>query len=363
MAGFRDSIIEVNTSALVHNFNYFKGLVHPTSNLILVIKANSYGAGAIKVAQLFENEKRIEYYAVASISEGIELRNAGVNKPVIVLSPDSNRFQDIIDYRLEPVIFNLNVLSKFIAYNKSGKRYPIHLNFDTGMHRVGFKENEIGELVKLFRATECIKAATVFSHYSGSGNNVFDDFTKEQSGKFKRMLNELLPTLPYQPKTHLNNSGGVERFSKDENALHRLGIGLYGHTSTHQTLHNVIVWKTKVSHIQWVEKGESVSYNRSWKAPKRSKIATVFVGYADGLNRRLSNGKWSLTIDKYSLPIVGDICMDLTMVDATGVDLQVGDELHIIRTLQDIENMAKALETITYEVQTLISSRIERIYV
>ena len=363
MAGFRDSLLEISENALLHNLSYFKNLINHSANLILVLKANSYGAGAINIARLFENEITIEYYAVASISEGIELRQAGVKKRIIILSPNTDRFSELTTHKLEPVIINSINLKRFITQLNTNKDYPAHLNFDTGMHRVGFRENEIEEVSRLLSETNCIKIATVFSHYSGSGSLVFDEFTREQSEKFNAMFNELNSFLTYQPKTHMNNSSGLERFSKDQNTLHRLGLGLYGHSVENEALNNVFVWKTKVAHIQWIEKGESVSYNRSWVAPKRSKIATVFVGYADGLNRRLSNGKWSLRIGDNLLPIVGSICMDLSMVDATDIDLKPGDTLTILNSLKDIKDMAKVLGTISYEIQTSISSRIERLYV
>jgi len=363
MAGFRDSIVEISEAALLKNLEHFKGLIHKSSHLILVLKANSYGAGAIPVARLFENEERVEYYAVASIDEGIELRKAQIKKPIIILSPDADRFKEVLSNKLQPVITSPSNLKSCIRQLGSITNYPVHLNFDTGMHRVGFRSNEVNALIQLLHATNCIKIETVFSHYSGSGSAKFDAFTMEQAEEFNTMFSELTAHLDYQPKTHLNNSGGLERFNNDMNALHRLGVGLYGHSVEKSALQNVFAWKTKVAHIQWVEKGESVSYNRSWIAPKRSKIATVFVGYADGLNRRLSNGKWHLKSGNHALPIVGDICMDLCMVDATTVELEVGQELIILNTAKDIENMAETLGTISYEIQTSISSRVERSYV
>ncbi len=362
MGGFRNSILEINTSALIHNLSCFLNKIDARDNLILVLKANAYGAGAIEVARLFENEPRVEYYAVASISEGAELREAGILKRIIVLSPSFDELNLLTKHQLEPVIFNPNLLSQIALESQNSKPTNIHLNLDTGMHRVGFSKNELGELIRVLKSNSSIKVATAFSHYSASGRESFDEFSNLQSNAFSEMVTELTSALSYPIKTHLNNSGGIERFGNDGQPLHRLGIGLYGISSIAENLKSVFTWKVTVSHIQWVKKGESVSYNRSWVAPEKRKIATVFVGYADGLNRRLSNGKWALKFENNNLPIVGNICMDLCMVDATNCDIQLGDILTILNSIEDVNTLAAKLETISYEVFTSFSRSTKRVY-
>ena len=362
MKGFRDSILEINENALRHNLNYFASKISKEAGLILVLKANSYGAGAVNIAQLFEEESHVEYYAVASISEGVELRNNEIKKPIMILSPEGSQFRTAINNQLESVIISVDHLKKYLQEVKPNEQIDVHLNFDSGMHRVGFKPNEINELTVLLNEHKNVTVASVFSHYSSSGDKQFDEFTKTQSDTFKTMYTELCLRLDYYPKTHQNNSDGIERFGQDGNNLHRLGIGLYGLSEENAKLQNIFTWKTKVSHIQWVEKGESVSYNRSWIAPKRSKIVSCFVGYADSLNRRLSNGKWAFKFGEKRIPIVGDICMDLTMLDASEIDVEIGDDLIILNSIKDIETMADQLNTISYEILTSFSPRTTRIY-
>ncbi len=364
MTSYRDSIVQISEAALLQNLNFYKTTLTKTSKIILVLKANSYGAGCARVAELFKNEPTIEYYAVASVNEGIELRFIGITKAIMVLNMDIEEFKLAIKNNLEPVIISPAYVEKLIEVsNDYDQKIKIHINLDTGLHRVGFKPNEMEHLGKTLNSNPNLKVASVFSHYLGSGQTAYDYYSLKQLDEFKKTSNELITLIGYQPKLHVDNTGGAERFTNEKLDLHRIGIGLYGLSVSETKLQNVFTWKTTVAHIQIIEKDESVSYNRSWIAPKKSTIATVFVGYADGLNRRLSNGNWSFKKGRQQLPIVGDICMDLCMIDVTGVEIKIGDQLDILNSVEDIEHMANVLETISYEVLTSISPRIEREYV
>lgn len=366
MAGFRDSIVEIKEEALQSNLAFFKSLLKPSQGIILVLKANSYGAGCTHVAHMFDNDSRVEFFAVASIDEGIELRVAGIRKRIMILNMDIDLFDHTMEYNLEPVIISQLHLERFLdelaGRPNDKKSLAIHVNFDTGMHRVGFNANEIKLLAETLNANPNLLVETVYSHYVNSGDSSYDDYSMQQLDNFTAWTKELIDLIGYRPKLHMANSGGAERFSNEGLDLVRIGIGLYGISVNDNKLENAFTWKAKVEHIQTLEKGESVSYNHHWTASKKSTIATVFVGYADGLNRRLSNGKWSLQKGENKLPIVGDICMDLCMVDATDVDINIGDELEILNSIDGIENMAESLETISYEVLTGISPRIQRDY-
>ncbi len=360
MKGQRNSVLLIDTKALKENLAFFKSCLNSNSKIILVLKANAYGIGAVQVATLFDGNDSVEYYAVATVGEGIELRLAGISKRIMVLTPSLEETQLLAAHKLEPVVFNTSYLQKLIADLTNSEVLPIHINLDTGMHRLGFTEVDIELLVDLLN-NQPIKIATVFSHYSASGSAHFDAFSQEQSEQFERLFTRLKNKLDYAPKCHQNNSFGIERFGSDGNALHRLGIGFFGISAKGATLSNVVTWKAPVIHIQTIKAGESVSYNRSWIANKTSTIATLPVGYADGLNRKLSNN-WSVEKNGAYFPIVGDICMDLTLIDVTNQQIKIGDELNIISDKNTVELMADKLNTISYEVFTSLSNKIKRVF-
>jgi alanine racemase len=361
----RQTVLEIDLDAIVQNFRYFQHQVGESTSFVMVIKAFAYGAGIKNIAKLFETEK-IEYLAVACIDEGVELKDAGIEQKVIIFNPEPGGYQKLIEYGLEPVIYDFESLRSFLealrAFRSYYKPYPIHIKLDTGMHRLGFTSEQLPQLLKELLDAEPIRVKTILSHLVASGNPKFDEFTRNQISIFETMCAEMTSILGYKVKRHILNSGGIERFPEAHFEMVRLGIGLYGISAKNAGLRNVYSWKTRVAQIKEVKKGESVSYNRSWVAPRDSKIATVFLGYADGLNRGLGNGKWRMKWKNKHLPITGDICMDLCMLDASDADVQVGDELIIFDSQQEIYDMAKILNTIHYEVLTNISKRVKRVY-
>lgn len=363
MISYRDSVVEISEQGLLHNLEQYKNNLHKNQGIILVLKANAYGAGCIRVAELFESESSIQYYAVANIDEGLELRFSGIKKPIMVLNMDIDLFDQAHEFNLEPVLINMHCAQTLIkTLDGTTTKIKAHINFDTGMHRVGFKANELDELCALLQEYKNIEIGSIFSHYVGSGGPAFDGYSLEQLKELKAIATKFNKQLNTNALVHMANTAAAERFSNENLDLQRIGIGLYGISDFNLSLENVFTWKTKVAHIQVIEAGETVSYNRTWTAKRTSKIVTVFVGYADGLNRRLSNEKWSLKWNGKELPIVGDICMDLCMLDATGIDINLGDELTIINSTKDIKKMASILDTISYEIITSISARINRIY-
>lgn len=361
----RQTILEIDLQALLKNYNYFKSLVLPETKFIMVIKAFAYGAGIKNIAKFIENEK-VEYLAVACIDEGVELKDAGIEQKIIIFNAEPEGFQKLIEYGLEPVIYDFESLNAFLealkVFRSYYKPYPIHIKLDTGMHRLGFTEEQLPDLLQKLLDLEPVKVKTVFSHLVASGNVEFDGFTKKQVDLFEQMTGQMKAILGYSFQRHILNSGGIERFERAQFEAVRLGIGLYGFSAEEKGLQNVYSWKTRIAQIKHVPKGESVSYNRSWIAPRDSKIATVFVGYADGLNRGLGNSKWSMKWNKNAAPIVGDVCMDLCMLDVTDLSAEVGDEVIIFDSQKEVQEMAQILGTIHYEILTNISKRVKRVY-
>ena len=362
----RQSVLEIDLSAILHNYQYFQSLVSESTKFVMVIKAFAYGAGIRHVAKLFEKEK-VEYLAVACIDEGVELKDSGIEHEIMILNPEQEGLQKLIEYGLEPVIYSIESLSVFLdslkTFRSYHKPYPIHIKIDTGMHRLGFGEEELLELLEVLLDTEAVKVKSVFSHLAASGDENFDEYTKSQVSTFLKMTKQISEVLGYSIMRHILNSGGIERFPDAQFEMVRLGIGLYGMSSNNAQLENVYRWKTQISQIKKIKKGESVSYNRSWTAKRDSVIATLFIGYADGLNRGLGNENWHLKWKGIKVPIVGDICMDLCMVDITDIDAKVGDELVIFDHQDEINEMAEKLKTINYEVLTNISKRVRRAYI
>lgn len=361
----RQTILEIDLDAVLHNFKYFKNLVEPSTKFIMVIKAFAYGAGIKQIAKLLDTRK-IEYLAVACIDEGVELKDAGIDHPIMILNAEWNGFQKLIEYGLEPVIHDLDSFVEFKkalkTFGSYHKPYPIHLKVDTGMHRLGFSQENLPDLLKNIIDSESLIVKSIMSHLVASGDSKFDNFTNQQIHLFEKMSLEINSILGYKVNRHILNSGGIERFPQAQYDMVRLGIGLYGLSAQTQELKSVYSWRAAISQITEVKKGESVSYNRSWIAKRDSRIATVFVGYADGLSRALGNEKWHMKHNGKKLPIVGDICMDSCMVDVTDSHVKNGDELIIFENQQEVSQMAAAENTIHYEVLTRISKRVNRVY-
>lgn len=361
------TVLEIDLNAMRHNLLYFKEKLEKNVKLMVMVKAAGYGAGAKEVAELLEFNK-VDYLAVAYTDEGVALRHAGISLPIMVMNAELTGHEALIKHRLEPEIFSLRSLQQFLtalAEMKVSEPFPVHLKLDTGMHRLGFSEEELPELLDKLTTTQQIKIASVFTHLVASDSKAHDDFTKQQLNSFERMCDLIDSSLSYRPIRHACNTGAIQRFPQAQYDMVRLGIGLYGisaHEPEQDKLETVSTLKTSISQIKKIKAGESVGYNRSFIAKSDSTIATIPLGYADGLRRSLSNGNGSVWINGKNCPIVGNVCMDMTMVDISETNANEGDEVIVFGRQISLSAFAKNCETIPYEILTSISQRVKRIY-
>lgn len=358
------TVMEVNLNALEHNLNYFRSLLKPNVKVMVLVKAFSYGSGSFEIANLLQFH-RIDYLGVAFADEGVALREAGITLPIIVLNPSFGTYELMIEYNLEPEIFNLSGFDEFVnILERSGvDSYPIHIKIDSGMHRLGFSSEDIDALTERLRKHPTIKVQSIFSHLASSEYNGHDDFTQNQIDNFLAIYSQISKSIGYNPTRHILNSAGIERFPNAQFEMVRLGIGLYGVSSVEQgKLQNVSTLKTHVIQVKRLHTGETVGYNRKGEITKPSTIITIPIGYADGLNRKLSNGAGRFLLNGKLVPTIGNISMDTCLLDATDVEVKEGDEVIIFGANPSIFDLAKALETIPYEVLTSISRRVKRVY-
>ncbi len=356
------TVLEIDVNALIDNLNYYRSVLSPETKIMVMVKALSYGSGSYEIAGLLQHQQ-VDYLAVAFSDEGINLRNAGVNLPVMVMNAAIADYQQLIDNDLEPVIFSIEGLEKFkdlCSFN--GKvNYSIHLKLDTGMHRLGFRKNDIVGLCDKLIAKE-INVRSIFSHLAGSDEERLDEFSREQVAVFMDIYDRIIEGLSYPVMKHILNSAGAERFPEYHMDMVRIGIGLYGQGIS-KNLKPVSTFKTVISQIQEVKKDETVGYSRSGKLDRDSKIAIIPVGYADGINRRLGNGNISFYVNGKPAPTVGNICMDMCMIDVTAIDATVGDIVELFGKGSSVSVIADKLGTITYEVLTSIPERVKRVYI
>jgi alanine racemase len=358
--------IEINLSAIKNNLNYFRSLLHAKCKVLVMVKASSYGSGAEKMAEFLE-KNGVEYLGVAYSDEGIELRKHGIKLPILVMNADEDSFSDIIQYNLEPAIYSFAMLEEFTKalINSNLEQYPVHLKFDTGMRRLGFEVQDVTKLMDIIQAQPELKVQSVYSHLAETDNLEDNSYTDKQITLFNTLCSEIEKRLPYAFMKHILNSEGVQRFPEAQFDMVRIGIGLYGisvNESVSQHIQKAIAWKSVVSQIKTIEKGESVGYSRTFVAEKQSKIAVVPVGYADGLRRSLGKGKGGMFIQNTYCPIVGNVCMDMTMLDVTALNCKEGDVVEIIGSQQEIETLAQQMDTIPYEILTSLSKRLQRVY-
>jgi len=359
--------IEINLSALRHNLLQYKEAVNKNTKLLVMVKAQAYGSGLIKTAQFIE-KMGIDYLGVAYADEGVELRNAGVLLPILVMNAEEEAFDDCIQYKLEPSIYSFEqleaLLHHLIAQTIEG--FPIHLKFDTGMNRLGFSSKETRKLIDVIRSQPEILIKSVYSHLAESDNRKDPSFTLRQVETFTQLCNQVQKMVPTPFLRHILNSEGIINFSSDQTTMVRIGIGAFGISSNEiwrKNLRPVIAWKSTVSQLKTVEKGESIGYNRSFLAPKKITIAIIPLGYGDGFRRILSNGKGGVFIQGAFCPTVGNVCMDMIMVEVSHISVKAGDEVEIIGQNQSIEALSTSMETIPYELMTGISQRVYRSYI
>lgn len=328
-----------------------------------MVKAFSYGLGTYEVAKVLE-ENKVDYLGVANIYEGIELRKSGIKLPIMVMKPEVESFDLMIEFQLTPAIFSMPSLKLLISRLK-GKPFNISLKFDTGMHRLGFDPAEIDALIELLKQHNNLKIESVFSHLAASDEAEHDEFTNKQIEKFTAVANQITSHFTYPIDRHLLNTNGIIRFNNAQMEMVRLGIGLYGICAdelTQQKLLSVSTLKSKISQIKNIPKGDTIGYNRKGKAPYNIKIATIPVGYADGLSRLLGNRNWNMLVHGKKAPIVGNVCMDMVMIDITNINCEEGDEVFVFSSENPIPEMAKTTNMISYELLTSYSPRVKRVF-
>lgn len=360
-----ETVMEVDLDAVVHNFNFYKSRVEPNMKLVCMVKANGYGAGAAEIAKTLQYH-RCDYLAVAVAEEGMMLRKEGISLPVIVLNPEVNGFEELFSNDLEPEVYNFRILAAFIkeAERRGITHYPVHLKIDSGMHRLGFLPEQIPELVQILKSQKGLKVHSVFSHLSASESWLFDEFTHQQMDTFKQAAGEIEEGLQYSVYKHILNSAGMERFPGTHWDMARLGIGLYGVSASGlKGLKNVCTLKTTILQIKQVSSNETVGYGRKEKLERDTQIATIRFGYADGLDRQFGNRKGRVLINGHYAPIVGNVCMDLCMVDVTDIPAREGDTVVIFGEGLSVVDLAESIGTIPYEILTSISPRVKRVYI
>ena len=361
------SRLELNLSACENNYHYFRGLLNPETKLLVLVKANAYGHGAVEFASMMQR-LGADYLAVALPVEGIELRKAGISLPILVLTAGTDYMSEIIDYRLEPGIPNLSTLAALEEKleEKGISEYPIHLKLDTGMHRLGFMEDELDECLDFLAKHPRIQVKSVYSHLAAAEDPESDDFTLAQIELFTRMAEKVSARCADKPMWHILNSAGIERFTSYQFDMVRLGIGIYG-ISALKDVHLMPVASFKVKILQLkhlLPKDGAIGYGRKGRiAPDGTTIATIPAGYADGVDRHLGRGAASFNVKGHRAPTIGNICMDMCMLDVTGLDVQVGDTVTIFGEDPRVEELAEILGTIPYEILSSIPHRIERIII
>ncbi|MFK7979688.1 MAG: bifunctional UDP-N-acetylmuramoyl-tripeptide:D-alanyl-D-alanine ligase/alanine racemase [Saprospiraceae bacterium] len=359
------TVLEVDLNAIAHNLKVYGKYLKANTKLIAMVKASAYGSGAVEVAKILEFYK-VDYLAVAYADEGIELRKAGIQLPIIVLNPEVASFVALVQYNLEPEIYSLDLLTQLITFLPNNERIEIHLKLDTGMHRLGFEQGQLTDLLTLLKNNPSILVKTIFSHLAASDRSMHDDFTETQVAHFLEMYEELCYHLSYRPARHILNSSGILRFSQYQFEMVRLGIGLYGIDGSEivqKQLKIVNTLKATISQIKQVDNQDTVGYNRSGKISQTKKIATINIGYADGLARKAGNGRYAVSVQGRKAPIIGNVCMDMCMIDVTAIpEVKIGDEVFIFGEYPTVVDLANCLETIPYEVFTSVSNRVKRIY-
>ena len=361
------SRLEINLGACESNYKYFRAKLDDTTKLLVLVKANAYGHGAVEFASLME-DAGADYLAVAYPVEGIELRQGGIKSPIMVLTTGTDSFEEMINYGLEPGIPNLCTLKALckVLEKREINNFPIHVKLDTGMHRLGFTTEEIDELIDFLSTSDRVKVKSLYSHLAASDDPQHDGFTVSQAELFKANADRLSDTLGYRPMYHILNSAGIERFPQYQFDMVRLGIGIYGVSALEGVnLAPAASFKCKILQIKSLKEGDgTIGYGRHGKiASEGTVIATIPVGYADGIDRHLSRGKASFMLNGHRVPTIGNVCMDMCMLDITGVPAQVGDTVTIFGEDPTISELAAVLDTIPYEIITSVPRRIKRIVI
>jgi alanine racemase len=359
-----ETVLKVNLSALVDNVRYFRSKLKPTTKLTCMVKAFAYGAGSVEVSKALQASELVDYLAVAVADEGVELRRAGITLPIIIMDPEVAAMDLILENNLEPNVYSHQSLKTVIAAAeaKGLENIPIHIKIDSGMHRLGFYKEDMPWLIDRLTHQKAVRVASVFSHLAGSDEAQFDDFTLDQIKYFDACAEELKAGLNYPIIKHICNSAGIERFSDYQFDMCRLGIGLYGFSFVGAHLRNVCTLETTILSVKTVKAGETIGYGRHTTLSEDRTIAVIPIGYADGFDRRFSNYGGSVWVRGKRCPVVGNVCMDQAMVDVTGADARPGDIVEVFGEHMPLQELADKLGTITYEILTSVSRRVQRVY-
>ena len=357
--------LEISRSAAIYNFKYFKSLLKESTKVLVLVKSNSYGHGGVEFARLML-DAGADYLGIATLQEGVKLRRAGISAPILALSTGCDCFSDIIQYDLEPGIPSVEYLKKLKLILKSLgiKKYPIHIKLDTGMHRLGFEKEDIEELKKALYGCEEVEVKSIYSHLAAADEPQWDDFTLGQIKLFTELADDIEAGLGYRPMRHILNSAGTERFTQYQMDMVRIGVGMYGISAVDSSrLKPVASLKCPILQIKEISEG-TIGYGRHGHLTHiPSKIATIRIGYGDGIDRRLGNGNASFLVNGHLAPTIGSICMDMCMLDITGIDAQVGDIVTVFGENPTVQSLAEKLGTITYEIFTGIDRRLKRVIV
>ena len=360
-----ETILEVNLNAVVDNLNYYRSFLKPETKLVCMVKADAYGAGAVEVAKTLQDH-RVDYLAVAVADEGVTLRRNGITQNIMIMNPEMTAFKTMFDYDLEPEVYSFRLMDALIhAAEKQGiTGWPVHIKLDTGMHRLGFDpEKDIDEVITRLKGQNAIIPRSVFSHFVGSDSDDFDNFSAEQFRKFDVASKKLQSAFTHKILRHMDNSAAIEHFPERQMDMCRLGLGLYGvDPRDNRMLHTVSTLKTTILQLRQVPKEETVGYSRKGVLTRDSVIAAIPIGYADGLNRHLGRGACYCLVNGQKAPYIGNICMDVAMIDVTDIDCQEGDMVEIFGEHLPVTVLSDVLQTIPYEVLTSISSRVKKVY-
>lgn len=361
-----ETVLEINLNSISHNLSFFKSKLKPTTKMMVMVKAFGYGNGGFEIAKLLEHHK-VDYLGVAFADEGIALKIAGINLPIMVLNPETTSFPSIIQHHLEPEIYSLKGLNAFlkITEKRKLKHFPIHIKLDTGMHRLGFEEGNLDELIATLKGNKFVSVKSILSHMATSDDLEHQDFAHSQINLFEKLSSKLMSELQIKPIRHILNTSGISNFPEAQHDMVRLGIGLYGVSNDveeQKYLENVGTLKSIISQTRSIQTGESVGYGRRFVAEKPTKIATIPIGYADGISRHWGNGIGFVTINNQKATIVGSVCMDMLMVDITEINCKEGDAVIIFGESPTVTFMANQLQTIPYEILTSISQRVKRVF-
>lgn len=364
MSKAKETVLEIDLGALTHNYNYLKSKLQYPTKFLAVVKAFAYGSDAVEVAKHLQKLK-VDYFAVAYTAEGVALRNAGITTPILVLHPQSINFKTLIHNCLEPSLYSTHVLHEFIrtAEAESQENYPVHIKFNTGLNRLGLSEDDLDDLVLKLNNTKAVTVKSLFSHLAASEDAAEKDFSKLQIKRFNTIASSFKHKLKSNPWLHLCNTSGVINYPEAHFDMVRCGIGLYGFGNSakeDKNLKPIASLKSVISQIHNIKKDETVGYNRAYKAKGTERTATVPIGHADGINRTYGNGKGFVFINGAKAPIVGNVCMDMIMVNITHIDCQEGDEVIIFDSNYKASHLSESAKTISYEIITSISQRVKR---